>query len=124
MRNRFRSKHARQESEAGKVYRSIQNIRAAAEPNWDAPNAKVTFYFVLEPEAQRGASREQIATTLDADFQSLEWPSGLSAATPRYRLVTLEEMTAAEWVASQAVDLDYLSWANASPRNAPATTEN
>ena len=77
----------------------------------------VFFHFLLQPEAKREAARAEIAKTLDDHLGRITWPEGFRLDdAPAYSLVTPEEMTAAEWIASQPVDWDFVSSAGAALR--------
>lgn len=111
LRDRILGAHGRLGSDHGKAYRSIQTARVTAFPSWDSSDADVFFHFVLEPEAKREATREQISNTLDDHLGRITWPAGFKPNDPPYALVTLQEMTAAEWTQSQAIDWDFVSLA-------------
>jgi len=116
LRGRILNAHGKSESNHGKAYRSIRTTRVTAFPDWDAPEATVFFYFVLEPEVKREATRAEIGKTLDDHLGRITWPEGFRLEDPPYFLVTPEEMTAAEWIASQPVDWDFVSSAGAAFR--------
>jgi hypothetical protein len=116
LRDRICAAHGKRASDHGKAYRSIHTTRVTAFPGWDAPEATVFFHFVLEPEAKREVTRAEIAKTLDDHLGRITWPEGFRLGDPAYLLVTPEEMTAAEWIASQPVDWDFVSSAGAAFR--------
>jgi len=112
LRDRILGAHGKAASENGKAYRSIRTARVTATPSWNAPGQReVMFHFVIEPEAEREASRAQITTTLDDHLGKLDWPAGFVAAQPLYHLVTDEQMSVAEWLVSQPIDWDFISFA-------------
>lgn len=116
LRDRIFGAHGKPTSEHGRAYRSIRTMRVTAAPDWVAPGKKlVMFHFVLEPEAKREATREQIARTLDEHLSKLVWPAGFVAARPLYQLVATEEMQVSEWLVSQPIDWDFLSSPNELP---------
>jgi len=110
LRKRILDSHGKQASEHGKSYRSLQTARVTGFPRWDAEQVTVTFHFVLEPEAKLQANRNQISKTLDEHLSKLVWPPGFVPSDPPYHLVTLEEMTAAEWTQSRAIDWEFISF--------------
>jgi len=112
LRERPLSSHDKANSPNGKSYRSIRYVRVAGLPNWDAQDVEVFFHFVLHEETAREASRSEISKTLDDHFDKINWPTGFRKADPAYQLITLAEMTAAEWVTSQPIDWDFISYSN------------
>lgn len=112
LRERVISAHGKAASDHGKAYRSIKTVRVTASPGWNASeDKKVVFHFILEPEAAREANRVQIAKTLDEHFSKLAWPTGFAAASPPYYLALPEEMTVDEWLRSQPIDWEFISFA-------------
>lgn len=109
LRDRILRTHSKSGSDHGKAYRSIQTVRVTAFPRWEGPDAEVYFHFVLEPEEKRQATRDEIANTLEEHLGKIDWPRGFKPSNPLYGLVTLEEMTAAEWVTSQPIDWEFIS---------------
>jgi hypothetical protein len=102
---RLSDKHDRASIE-GAALRALREIRVYAEPAWDAPRVSVMFWFVRDGE--------------DIDFQGQSWDRFLEAwlklvpASGRFDSIdglvaTLEDLTAAEYVASDPLDLDHLS---------------
>jgi len=99
----IKRKHGRS-SEEGATLRSIQEIRVSAEPDWQAPRISLTFWFIL---------------TADGTWHlgEVDWVSrwlGLLPVSARYvasdgYAVTLDQLTAAEYLTSDRFDLDYLS---------------
>src|SRR3954463_13249239 len=63
LKDRIATSHDK-DSEHGKAYRSIQTTRVRAAPNWEADAVTVGFYFILEDEDQRVATRDKIAETI------------------------------------------------------------
>lgn len=122
LRERAQSAHKKIGSAHGKVYRSIRTVRAAAEPNWDATEISIRFFYVIEPDAKREATRAEIAVTLTEHFKKLKWPSGYVAADPAFELLLLEDMNAADWISSQPIDWDFISSTNASLQVPPPVT--
>lgn len=112
IRERILSAHSKENSDKGKAYRSIKTARVAALPGWEATGKKeVVFYFVLEHEGIREASKLEISEVLKDHMDKLVWPDGFSPASPPYFIYTTDEMTASEWLASQPIDWDFISYA-------------
>lgn len=42
-------------------------------------------------------------------LKSIEWPEGYEPEDPPFTLLTVEEMTAAQWIESQDVDFSFIS---------------
>jgi len=102
---RLRDKHDKN-TEEGSALRALREIRVQAEPAWDAVEVKLFFWFVRELDV--------------ADFAGKPWSTWLDAwlgritKAGRYTevsaaIVSLADMTAADYVASDRLDLDHLS---------------
>lgn len=105
LQSRLVDKHAKNTDE-GRGLRALREIRVRASPCWDAKQVEVFFWFI------RNGS--------DVDFEGRKWADLLDAwlklAEPSGRFMSvegqvaaLEEMTAQEYVDSDALDLDHLS---------------
>lgn len=103
--SRIQEKHDKQSPE-GRALRALREIRVRAAPKWDAPSVDVTFWFVRE-ESQ-------------PDFEGTSWDALrkkwllLVQKTGRYTnvdgaVVELADLTAQEYVESDALDLDHLT---------------
>jgi len=104
---RLVDKHSKQ-SDEGAALRRLREIRVLASPSWEAGAVGVMLWFIRNEE--------------DIDYEGTRWDEllvkwlGLLPTTGRFdpidgAVVTLEDMTAAEYVASDPVDLDRLSGA-------------
>jgi hypothetical protein len=105
LQGRLIDKHERNTDE-GRGLRRLREIRVQATPTWDANSVALLIWFIREDA--------------DADFEGRNWTEllgeWLRLVPPSGRFVevdgqvaTLEEMTAADYVASDPLDLDYLS---------------
>lgn len=105
LQNRLIEKHDKQTPE-GVALRGLREIRVQATPSWDHATVTLMFWFVRYEE--------------DINFQNKsgaaiveEWlklvPAGGRFTSVDGQLVTLEDMTAADYVGSDPLDLDYLS---------------
>lgn len=105
LQRRILDKHDRQ-SEEGAALRALREIRVRAAPAWDAADVELFFWFIRDPE--------------DRDFDGESWATLLAKwlerlpKTERFPsvdgvVVTLEDMTAADYVESDPLDLDHLS---------------
>ena len=105
LRARLTGKHEKNTDE-GHSLRALREIRVQASPAWDANPVALFFWFVR--------------ADADADFGGRIWADQLQAwlkLVPRDgrfteingQVVTLEEMTGADYVGSDPLDLDHLS---------------
>ena len=102
---RLQEKHDKASIE-GEALRALREIRVRAAPSWNDPEIELMFWFIRHEEQIQfqGTGWEQQLTKWLAlipesgRFQSIE---GL--------VVTLEDMTAKEYVESDPLDLDHLS---------------
>jgi hypothetical protein len=102
---RLTDKHDK-DSDEGRGLRALREIRVHAAPFWDAPTVELFFWFVRYDE--------------DANFEGKSWADLLKdwlklvPASDRFhsvegQVVALSDMTAAEYVESDRLDLDHLS---------------
>lgn len=102
LQERFRSKHDKATPE-GEAVQALLEIRVQARPSWSANPVEVDFFLICA-EPSKPSIRRFRSAWLD-----------LVKPTPRYQgidfmAVTLDELTAAQYVASDPLDLEYLSW--------------
>lgn len=106
LRRRLVEKHNRTSPE-GEALRTLQEIRVRAEPAWDAPQVHVLFYFVRK----QGSSLE-FGGRPWSDWCD-DWMKRLVAYgpfnDPEGLVVDYSAMTAADYLQSDALDLEYLS---------------
>lgn len=106
LQSRLVDKHDRHSIE-GRALRALREIRVQAAPSWDGDSLALTFWFVRYDEA--------------VDFERKSWSSfvddwlNLVPRTGRFtevhgQVTTLEDLTAADYVNSDPLDLDHLSW--------------
>ncbi len=103
---RIKDKHSKN-SDEGKFLQALREIRVRAEPDWEADQVNLCFWFILEGEAP-------------SDFES-QWGDKfhdqyLGMITPMGRfkpadakIMFLEDLTARDYVESDQLDLDHLS---------------
>lgn len=103
--NRIAEKHGK-DSPEGRALRSLIEIRVTAAPSWDAENVELMFWFLRDDAEPR--------------FEGNDWSAPLEKwlylvpKAGRYvavegQVLTLEQMTAAEYRESDQLDLDHLS---------------
>jgi hypothetical protein len=99
------AKHDRY-SEEGKALRTLKQIRVAASPCWSADDVSLMFLFIRDEE--------------EPDFNGCSWADrleswmGLLVPEGRFSeldgmVVTLDDLTASDYVDSDPLDLDQLS---------------
>ncbi|MDX8479858.1 hypothetical protein RFN28_15400 [Mesorhizobium sp. VK24D] len=108
LRTKLHKSHGK-DSEQGRTYASIDFIRVVAAPSWDSRDIRVGFRFVLAPEFRRKEDRAVMSGVLGKLLAGIDWPEGFQPEDPPFTLMTVEEMTAAEWLGSQEVDLNFIS---------------
>jgi hypothetical protein len=105
LQTRLTEKHDKS-SDEGRGLRGLRELRVHAAPSWEAPTIDLFFWFVRESQ--------------DADFEGKNWADLLKEwlklvpASGRFQsvegqVVALGDMTAAEYVESDPLDLDHLS---------------
>ena len=105
LQSRLADKHEKNTDE-GRGLRALDEIRVQASPSWDAPEANIFFWFIRKES--------------EADFEGKNWanllqewlklvPTSGRFKTIEGQVVTLQDMTAREYVDSDPLDLDRLS---------------
>ncbi|BAU65677.1 hypothetical protein STA3757_30660 [Stanieria sp. NIES-3757] len=105
LQDRIKKKHNKSSNE-GDALRALREIRVRASPSWNSPNIKLMFWFIRDEQ--------------QVDFQGLEWnqlleqwlkliPKSGSFQEVYGLVVTLEDITAKDYVESDPLDLDHLS---------------
>jgi hypothetical protein len=99
---RIKDKHNR-ESEEGRALRAIREIRVHAAPDWQATQISLTFWFIrLDDKMPQGLEKQ-----VDSWLALVPVTDAFVAVDAH--VVTLSEMTAAEYVDCDELDLDRLS---------------
>ena len=102
---RLIGKHGKASAE-GDALRALREIRVTASPDWQADTVSLMFRFVCEPD-------QTLPEGLDAEALLDTWLALLPAVgrftTVDGTITTLEDMTAAEYVEGDLLDLDHLS---------------
>ncbi len=105
LKNRMSDKHGRQSSE-GRALKALREIRVRAAPSWDADEVELMFWFIRDEDA------------LDFEHEGWEiflegWlkliPASGQFGSVHGSVVTLDALTAREYVESDRLDLDHLS---------------
>lgn len=105
LQNRIKDKHDKDSIE-GKALRALRQIRVRASPSWNSPNIELTFWFIRDEK--------------QLEFEGLGWDKllgkwlDLIPQADRFQgvnglVVTLEDITAKDYVESDPLDLDHLS---------------
>ena len=107
---RLREKHDRQTKE-GEALRRLREIRVTAYPSWDAQKVELFFWFIR--------SRDDVCPEWHSHLNfwlTLLSPSGRFEVIDG-QVASLDEMTAADYVGSDVLDLDHLSTGSPSQVN-------
>lgn len=104
LRERLIEKHDRQ-SDEGKALRGLREIRVRAAPSWSAREIELTFWFISKNESQ---PEYETPEDLIQKWQELVPKSG-RFTNVICLLVTMEDLTAKEYIESDPLDLDHLS---------------
>jgi hypothetical protein len=106
LQDRMKEKHDRKESPEGIALRALREIRVRAEPSWNASEVQLMFWFIRHEQ--------------QSQFEGIGWDqflkqwSKLIPETGRFSsveglVVSLEDMTAKDYIESDPLDLDHLS---------------
>lgn len=106
---RIRSKHDRNSAE-GVALAVLEQIRATATPSWDDPQVHVFLTFApgARAEADATMTQEQWDGLVDGWLGRIE-PVGVIVGVDG-AMIPLDELTAREYLDSDQLDLDQLSW--------------
>ena len=107
--NRVKQKHGRQSLE-GMALEIIEEIRATGVPSWDAEPLDV--FIIVSPatrtEADQVMSQGQWDSLVDKWLERVE-PTGVIASVDG-AMTPLDELSARQYIDSEPLDLDHLSW--------------
>lgn len=106
LQRRMQDKHDKKESPEGSALRALREIRVRAEPSWDESEVHLMFWFIRHEQQNQ--------------FQGIDWDLFLEQwlklipKSGRFKrveglVVSLEDMTAKDYVESDPLDLDHLS---------------
>ena len=105
LQSRLTSKHNKH-SDEGRALRALREIRVRAAPSWDAEQVQLTFWFIRHDD--------------EPQFEGQTWDNYLESWLGRVRddgrffsidgaVVTLDDITARDYIESDQLDLDHLS---------------
>ena len=109
-RERVWSRHSKSESEPGKVYRSLMQIRFRAEPSWNAKQRKISVIAIMNQNSDREVDREVISKELKYSLEKIQWPYGYEWKSSKLVLGTVFELTAEDVIYSQRGDFEFLCY--------------
>ena len=107
-RQRVWSRHGKPNSEPGKVYRSLDQIRFGAEPSWTADKREITVIAILKEKGNREVDRTTISKELSDILDKVVWPDGYAWAERKFILGTAKDLTAEDIFLSRRGDFDFL----------------
>lgn len=107
------SKYGKSGSDFGKVIRSIHEFRAYPHTSWnDRTDVPITITAILEDPSQREMKDiEKIRAELTKQVNKISWVKPFRAHDPVLRIASLDELSAAEYLNTFALDLNALSFA-------------
>ena len=108
LRQRVWSRHDKQDSAPGKVYRSLEQIRFRAEPNWEADKRKICVIAIMRDVGSLEATRLEISKELEQELKKIEWPDRYQWGSPRLLLGATRDLTAEDLLTSQRGDFEFL----------------
>ncbi len=106
LQGRLTDKHDRN-SDEGRGLRALREIRVQASPAWDAQTVELMFWFVRHHDDGAGLEGKLWAPLLEAWMKLLPTSGRFTAV--HGQVVTLDRLTAAEYLDSDRLDLDHLS---------------
>ena len=109
-RERVWERHNRPQSEPGKVYRSLVEIRFRAEPRWSSDERTITAIAVMHERDNCEVAREVISKELEAALVNIDWPEGYKWGMPKIILGRARELRAEDIMTSRRADFDFLCY--------------
>lgn len=106
--DRVKKKYRRDDAE-GRALRSVYEIRATAEPNWQSQSIEVTLTFLIDENEVVPSLTDDVWATLVEGWEKLCKPTGVIRNIYTL-LLPLAEMTAREYVDSDCLDLEDMSY--------------
>ncbi|WP_306149232.1 MULTISPECIES: hypothetical protein [unclassified Roseibium] len=105
-RGRIIQKHEK-DSDHGKIYRSIEQIRVVASPHWDAEEVEITLVFFVSKKPLIELSK--IHAEIEEQIGKIQFSKPFLSADPPYMLGTLEQIPAFYIYYGQLIDVMFLS---------------
>jgi len=103
--NRMSTKHDK-ENDEGRALRALREIRVRAAPSWDADTVQFMFWFIRD-EDQPTFEKQTWDVFLKAWLERI--PAAGRFAEIDGAVLTLDDLTARDYVESDPLDLDHLS---------------
>ena len=107
-RKRVWQRHDKAGSDVGKVYRSLEQIRFKAIPNWNAKQRKIQIIAILKPTSEREIERQKIANEITEEISKIKWPDGYEWEFEKLLLGSANDLTALDVLSSRRGDFDFL----------------
>lgn len=112
--DRMTKKHDKNSSE-GEALRELREIRVCASPSWHASEVELMFYFIANESSLEEGDKEGIKFQGQLSQDLLDKWLNLMKKSRRFNkilgdIVTLKDITAEEYVESDRLDLDHLSY--------------
>lgn len=105
LQNRMKEKHDKQ-SEEGAALCALREIRVRAAPSWESETVELMFWFIRN-EGEPNFKNQSWDTLLESWLKFV--PSAGRFDSVHGAVVTLDDLTAREYVESDPLDLDHLS---------------
>lgn len=113
---RLREKHSKDGDDGG-AYQALHEIRIVARPDWDGEAPQLLFLFVLK----ENVAAPVVTQAIDALMERFDRSGRFREV--QHRVVSLDDLTASLYLASQPLDLDHLSTSSARKKTAPASAQ-
>jgi hypothetical protein len=85
----------------------VNHIRVKPDPDWNADNVTILFWFLLEPNSK--IDLDPSRTIIEGWMRRIKFSQPFSLATPAFFLVDRRDMTAEDYLDSYRLDYDDLS---------------
>lgn len=106
LQSRLQEKHDKQ-SDEGEALRALREIRVRAVPDWNSDKVEELMFYFIRNQDEPSFKGQEWYTLLEKWLKLV--PSGDRFSGVYGNVVTLEDMTALEYIESDPLDLDHLS---------------
>jgi hypothetical protein len=111
--NKITSKHEKPESQIGKAFRSIAELRVRPSNDWEAGDVRVQFFLIFESRDKRSLEPDKIKQEFEAAIKDLPWQGGFGLEETPIRIGDYDDFLARDYVESVPLDVNALSFASA-----------
>lgn len=107
-RNNIKEKHGKNSSE-GRLVEALREIRVQSDPNWDAQQVTVFFWFLLEPGELKPEDFDTARADIEKWMKRIEFSDTFVLREEPFSLVEPRDMSVEDYFNSHLIDYDDVS---------------